>query len=149
MVLLHEQEIVRFVETWRKAKDSGLVLRGHDDPNYESLETLLAHVFWWARYYAVWSCEHLGLADPRIGEAPTPSEVESELPNYLEHLLAQWRGLFTEVPEEPFLKPQFRVKWGSSLPVEHLLEHAVVHPMRHRLQLIELSVSAKGSPELQ
>lgn len=143
LVLLHEQELERFVATWREGRQAGLMLSGFDDPNYASLETLLAHVFWWARYYLTWSSESIGLPDPQVSEVPQPGTIVEALDSYLEHLLERWRDVLTGVPEEPFLKPQYTTRWGASLPVEHLLEHAVVHPMRHRLQLIELMERAK------
>src|SRR5260221_2398968 len=37
------------------------------------------------------------------------------------------------------LEPQVhRARWGDLMSVENLLEHAVVHPMRHRIQLERL-----------
>jgi hypothetical protein len=144
LVLLHEQELARFVATWREAKKTGLALSGFDDPNYASLETLLAHVLWWARHYLAWSCESVGLPDPEIAAAPPSDSIADTLDSYLEHLLERWRDVLGGVPEEPFLKPQHTTRWGASLPVEHLLEHAVVHPMRHRLQLLELLEQANN-----
>jgi uncharacterized damage-inducible protein DinB len=135
---LQEQELRRFVGTWREAKDAGIVLTGFEDPNYASLDTLLAHVLWWARYYMIWVCDKLGLPDPEIGEVPPADVIEAELDSYLQHLLERWRAPLSEVREEAFLHPQYTTRWGAELPVEHLLEHAVVHPMRHRLQLLEL-----------
>jgi hypothetical protein len=138
LVLLHEQELRRFVETWGTAKDAGIVLAGFEDPNYESLKTLLAHVLWWARDYMVWACDSLGLPDPEIRDVPLPDAIEAQLYSYLEHLLERWRAPLTEIPEERFFKPQHTTRWGADLPIEALLEHAVAHPMRHCLQLLEL-----------
>ena len=37
---------------------------------------------------------------------------------------------------DPELGPTlFRTRWGEFFSVETMLEHAVVHPMRHRIQL--------------
>ena len=138
LVLLQEEELKRFVTTWRTARDAGLRLARFHDPNYESLEKLLAHVLWWARDYIVWVCEKLQLTDPQIRMVPEPDAIEAELDSYLEHLLERWRAPLIEIPEERFFTPQHTTRWGSHLPVEALLEHAVVHPMRHRLQLLEL-----------
>ncbi len=138
LMLLHEQELRHFVATWRTARDAGIALTGYKDPNYESLNTLLTHVLWWARDYMVWACESLGRPDPEIGEVPPPDAIVAELDTYLEHLLGRWRAPLSGIPEELFFRPQHTTRWGSDLPVEALLEHAVVHPMRHRLQLLEL-----------
>ncbi|KPK64952.1 MAG: hypothetical protein AMS21_06060 [Gemmatimonas sp. SG8_38_2] len=138
LVLLHEEELRRFVETWKTAKDAGIRITGCEDPNYESLEKLVAHVLWWARDYMTWVCDRLGLPDPEIRMVPRTDVIEVELDAYLEHLLDRWRSPLCDIPEEPFFGPQHTTRWGTELPIEALLEHAVVHPMRHRLQLLEL-----------
>ena len=138
LVLLHEEELRRFVATWRMAREAGLTLAGFQDPNYESLEKLLAHVLWWARDYMVWVCDKLRLLDPEIIDVPEPEALVAELDPYLEHLLGRWSVRLSVIQEEPFFEPQHTTRWGSDLPVEALLEHAVVHPMRHRLQLREM-----------
>jgi hypothetical protein len=138
LVLLHEEELRRFVATWRAAKRAGISLAGFEDPNYESLEKLLAHILWWARDYMIWACDKLGIPDPEISSVPDPHAIEVELAAYLEHLLERWRAPLCDIPEEPFFGPQHTTRWCTELPIEALLEHAVVHPMRHRLQLLEL-----------
>jgi hypothetical protein len=138
LVLLHEQELRQFIEVWKSAKNEDIRLTETTDPDYASLDTLLSHVLWWARDYMIWSCEKLGLPDPGIEEAPPPERVAVEVDDYLEHLLEQWRGPMANVPEEPFYDPQHATRWNIDYPVEALLEHAVVHPMRHRLQLLEI-----------
>ncbi len=144
LVLLHEQELTSFVDAWRVARDTGVSLPPVEDPSYASLESLLAHVLWWARDYMVWACEKLGLPEPGIGATPTAEAVAAQLDDYLEHLLERWRQPLAAIPEEPFFRPQHTTRWGIEYPVEALLEHAVVHPMRHRLQLLELMESAAG-----
>jgi uncharacterized damage-inducible protein DinB len=143
LVLLQEQELRSFVDTWKKAKKAGVTLEGFKDPNYKSMETLLQHVLWWARDYIVWSCEMLGLTDPEIDEVPEAGAVEEAAQSYLEHVLERWAHPFCELDEEPFFKPQYKTRWGIDYPVEALLEHAVVHPMRHRLQLLEMMHAVK------
>jgi uncharacterized damage-inducible protein DinB len=138
LVLLHEQELRAFVETWERARLSDLDLPESADSNYASLEALLSHVLWWARDYMVWTCDKLGLPDPRIKEVPSPDRVIAALDEYVEHLLEKWREPLAGIPEEPFYEPQHATRWNIEYPVEALLEHAVVHPMRHRLQLVEL-----------
>jgi hypothetical protein len=141
LVLLQEQELRDFVDIWKDAKDAGVVLSGFKSPNYESLDTLLVHVLWWARDYMVWTCEMLGLPGPEINEVPDVCAVEANVESYVDHLLERWRLPLSDTPEEPFFDTVYTTRWSIDYPVEALLEHAVVHPMRHRLQVLELMSS--------
>lgn len=138
LVLLHEQYLQQFLDTWRKAKVQGISLPKTDDPDYESMNTLLHHVLRAARGYMVWICEKLELPDPEIEPAPEADVVEVEAENYLQHLLQQWRRPLTDVPEEQFYKPEYPSRWRSKYCIEAMLEHAVMHPLRHHFQLSEL-----------
>ena len=139
-VILHERELRRFLETWKTAKAHGVSL-----PE-TTLEDVLVHVLHWARDYLVWSCEKLGLADPACPAIPAAGDVAERVDAYLEDLLARWREPFRGLPEDAFYKPQYETRWGIPYPVEALLEHAVVHPMRHRLQLEEAMAAAARPP---
>jgi hypothetical protein len=138
LVLLHERELTAFVSDWKTARARGIALPGDAAGDENSLPTLLAHVLWWARDYLVWTCEKLGLPDPDVRPAPEPAAVETALDDYLPHLLERWRIPLAEVPAESFARPLHAARWGVEIQIEILLEHAVVHPMRHRLQLAEL-----------
>jgi uncharacterized damage-inducible protein DinB len=109
-----------------------------DDPNYASLEALLRHVLRAARGYMVWICEMLELPDPQIRSTPQAGEIEAEAESYLEHLLEQWRRPLAEVPEERFYSPEYPSRWKVDYCIDAMLEHAVMHPIRHQFQLMEL-----------
>ncbi len=138
LVLLHEQRLRQFLDTWKKAKASGVLLPQTDDPNYESFNMLLRHVLRWARRYMVWICEKLELPDPEIKAVPEADVIEAEAENYLHHLLEQWRQPLIDVPEEKFYKPEYTAPWKSNYCIDAMLEHAVMHPVRHTFQLREL-----------
>jgi len=126
-----------FLPAWREAVRRGVRLPATDDPDYASLPTLLHHVFRASRGYMTWLCEKLELPDPGIEAAPPPDVVERDADRYLEHLLERWRTPLAGV-EEARLQPIFKTRWGADISGESMLEHAVVHPLRHRLQLEEL-----------
>jgi uncharacterized damage-inducible protein DinB len=138
LVTLHERELSRFTDTWKTAKARDVALPGTKHTPETTLEDVLVHVLHWARDYLVWSCEKLQLPDPGCAPIPEVSVVARKVDAYVEHLLARWKEPFRELPEDAFCEPVYRTRWGSHYPVEALLEHAVVHPMRHRLQLEEL-----------
>jgi hypothetical protein len=138
LVLLHEQHLRQFLDTWKKAKASGVSLPQTDDPNYETFDMLLRHVLRWARGYMKWICEKLELPDPEIKAVPEVDVIENEAESYVQHLLEQWRKPLTDVPEELFYKPEYAAPWKPNYCIDAMLEHAVMHPIRHHFQLNEL-----------
>jgi hypothetical protein len=141
LVLLHEQSMRSFLPVWREAVRRGVHLPVTDDPDYASFHALLHHVSRASRGYMTWLCEKLELPDPGIEPAPPPDVVEREAERYLEHLLERWRMPLAGI-DEARLQPVFTTRWGADLSGEAMLEHAVVHPMRHRFQLEELLETA-------
>lgn len=89
-----------------------------------------------------WLCDKLGLADPGIRAAPEPAVIAEQADDYLEHLLARWRLPLAGVTEAD-LEPIHTTRWGEKMSLEGMLEHAVMHPLRHRFQLEEL-MEARG-----
>lgn len=134
-ILLHEREMRRLLEKWRKAKTLRIALPQTEDPDYQSLEHLLHHVLRAARGYMTWMCEKLNLPDPEIEPAPPPECVEAEAERYLEHLFAKWRVPLAQISEEQASQPSFKSRWGMDYSVDSMLEHALVHPMKHAFQL--------------
>ncbi len=137
MILLHERYLTEFVAVWKKAKASGIKLPQTDDSDYQSLDHLLHHLFRAARGYMTWCCEMLGLPDPQIDAAPTPEGAAREADDYLTHLLDKWRTPLADIEEEKFY-PGYKSRWGMDYSIDSILEHAVMHPLRHIFQLEEL-----------
>ena len=138
MVILHEEHLRSCVDTWRKAKELNIKLPQTDDEDYQSLETLLKHIFRAARGYITWTCSKLNLPDPEIEPAPKPGLIKSKIDYYLDHLLEKWKHPLTEIPEEKFHAPTFTSNWGVKYCIDAMLEHAVMHPIRHEFQLRNL-----------
>ncbi len=135
LVLLHEIQLREFLESWRLAKSSGVELPETSDPDYASFNKLLRHVLGCARSYMVWMCEKLGLPDPEIETAPDEEEIEARSSDYLEHVLQRWKEPLAELPEEAFYSPTYLTKWKVDYCIDAMLEHAVMHPVRHSFQL--------------
>jgi len=139
LVLLHEEALREFVETWKNAKEKATPLPVTKDPNYTSYDTLMRHVLFWARDYMMWICEQLELPDPKIDPAPAPESIEKELDSYLEHLLTQWRKPLENVSKGRFFEEVYKTRWLTLYCIEAMLEHAVMHPKRHRFQFSNIS----------
>jgi len=139
LVLLHETHLRAFLATWKRAKARGLLLPATEDPNYASLDTLLVHVLRASRGYLTWCCEQLGLPDPDVPAAPCPEAVEREADAWVETLLARWQGPLAGVTSERLERGEHVSRWGTRYCLDAMLEHAVMHPIRHAFQLEELA----------
>ena len=139
MVLLHEEHLRRFVQTWRLAVATSVSLPATDDPSYASLGTLGRHVLNAAGGYLVWMCEVLTLPDPGVRSAPDATAVVRDADDYMEHVLERWRaGPLLEVSDEQLETPEYPSQWKTRYCIDSMLEHAVMHPIRHAFQLDEL-----------
>lgn len=144
MVLLHEKYLESFLQTWQEAKSINLALPEIEDPNYKSLDTLLKHIFRSARGYMIWICDKLNLPDPEIKQMPESDIIESEANEYLVYLVNKWRNPLAEIVEEKFHSPTFTSRWGVNYCIDAMLEHAVMHPIRHEFQLRNLITEQKS-----
>ena len=144
LVRLHERHLWEFWATWCEARNAGLQLPETEDPNYVSLEVLLHHVLGSARGYLQWICTQLELPDPGIERAPPPDRVSAEAAGYLSHLLERWRDPLCDVPREAYRK--LGPITLTSTTVEGMLEHAVMHPIRHTFQLRNLLAEQQAHP---
>jgi hypothetical protein len=139
MVLLHEQHLRRFVQTWREALAIPVSLPPTQDPNYASLGALGRHVLNAAGGYLDWICEMLKLPDPGIRSAPDTTAILRDADAYMEHILERWRASpLREVPDDQLETPEYPSHWRTRYCIDSMLEHAVMHPIRHTFQLDEL-----------
>lgn len=134
LVLLHERELRAFLATWRRAVAWGVTLPATDDPDYASLASVLRHVLGAAGGYMRWMTQQLGLPEPRLETVPSVEEIDARADAYLEQVLDAWRAPLHDVAPERFAEVHTS-RWGVPFEIESMLEHAVVHPMRHALQL--------------
>ena len=139
MVLLHQEHLRRFVQTWRLAMAIPVTLPASSDPNYASLGALGGHVLSAAGGYLVWICEVLKIPDPGIRPAPEASTIVRDADEYLEHILERWRAeALREISDDQLESPEYPSDWQTRYCIDSMLEHAVMHPIRHTFQLDEL-----------
>lgn len=137
-ILLHEQMMRQFVQSWKEAKLKKLSLPQSKFPQYDSYEALLHHVLDLAKKYMDWICEKLELPDPEIHPAPEMDRIESKVDQYVEHLFEKYRQPLANVKGKLFYQKGYTAPWGVDYCIDALLEHAVMHPLRHHFQLLEL-----------
>lgn len=142
MTMMHEQQMRSCLEVWKKAKAADITLPETEDKDYQSLEHVLYHIFRAARGYMTWMCEKLELPDPDIRQAPDLDSIESQADDYLDHLLTQWAKPLVDIEEERF-NEVYKSRWNVEYCIDAMMEHAVLHPMRHQFQLEELMKQQK------
>jgi hypothetical protein len=135
---LHEEHLRRFLKTWRLALANSVRLPMSEDPAYASLDALGRHVLGAAGGYMVWMCEVLALPDPGIRSVPDAAAIVRDADDYLEHVLDRWRTPLLEVLDAQLETPEYPSRWKTLYSIDAMLEHAVMHPIRHTFQLEEL-----------
>jgi uncharacterized damage-inducible protein DinB len=144
---LHEIHLRSFLAEWRAAKANQLTLPETDDRAYRSLETLLWHVLSCACRYLSWTTDALDLPPPVLPELPDEDAIADEADRLLEDILEAWRLPLWEQPLKAFVSGEHKAWWGTGYCVDAMLEHAVMHPLRHRWQLEKLAGGA-GRPDM-
>jgi hypothetical protein len=135
LVDLHEEKMYSFLPVWKKAKKLNIALPVTNDKDYKSLETVLFHVLRASRGYLTWICEKLNLPDPAIDPIPKVEVIEEKAEGYLEYLLGKWKYPLKDLEEKAFLEKVYKSRWGVDYCIDAMLEHAVMHPIRHEFQL--------------
>ena len=133
---LHETELRAFLATWRRFVASGKPMPpANGDESYASAETLVAHVQGAARSYLIWIWEVLGTPIPGMERVYDPQVIVPRLDAFMDETFAAWRTHLAPLVDEQLGPEQYRTRWGDLCSIDQMLEHAVVHPMRHRIQL--------------
>ncbi|WP_420596161.1 hypothetical protein [Deinococcus sp.] len=138
LVLLHDEHLRQCLTVWKRAKAADIRLPETDDEHYQSLDALLHHILRSARIYMFRICQNLNLPAPEIDPAPDVENVASQADQYVDHLLKQWRLPLADVPDEQMEPAEELYFAGMPYWVDAMLEHAVMHPIRHEFQLQEL-----------
>jgi hypothetical protein len=86
----------------------------------------------------IWMCEVLDLPDPGIRSAPDTAAIVLAAEDYMEHILEKWQTPLREVPDDRLEIPEYPSRWKTRYCIDSMLEHAVMHPIRHAFQLNEL-----------
>ena len=136
LVELHERELPAFVETWRRFVQSGKPMpEARGDAAYESSDHLVSHVQGSARGYLLWIWQVLERPIEDLPLTRDPTIIVPRLEAFMAETLDGWRRYQAMLEDEQLAPQQYLSRWGEPHTIEQMLEHAVVHPMRHRIQL--------------
>lgn len=108
-----------------------------DDSDCRSIQTILTHVVRSGYGYAVYIKNHLGekTVFPERVTLPSVEAYQNELDRmfaYNENLLS---GFPNSQLEEYDNSKKILTNWGQRYDADQLLEHAIVHILRHRRQI--------------
>jgi hypothetical protein len=112
------------------------------DDDCRSVQTIISHVinsgFVYANYIRDWYSIPKNSPERRlISQKDFTIELDKMLAYTAETLEGKW-----EYSDDDIMKVKMIVRWGPQYDLEQLLEHAIVHILRHRRQ-IEKFVSKK------
>jgi len=108
-----------------------------EDPACRSIQTILTHVIKAGYCYVIEIRKSLGeqIEFVESEKLNTIKDYQKELSN----MLSYNEKLFDEYPnikiEESDNQKKIVVRWGQFYDIEQLLEHAIVHILRHRRQI--------------
>ncbi len=143
-VELHEIELRRFHDTWLAFRASGAPLPATDDPSYESNEHLAGHVLRSSRNYLTWIGDCVGRPVTDLDPETDPVTIAGRGAAFMEEVLAGWRRHLASLEDSELAPVKYKSRWGEDYSIEQMLEHAIVHPMRHRIQLERLAGGSAG-----
>jgi uncharacterized damage-inducible protein DinB len=109
------------------------------DPSTTSVREICRHVAGAARRYADYirkarGLEHVDRFELEPARLVAPADLRPRLGEALCYTEGALAGLH-DAPEDVIAAIKFEVRWGPTYDPEMLLEHAIVHLLRHRRQI--------------
>lgn len=114
------------------------------DEDCRSIETIMDHVVGSGYAYAGYLREALSMnSEPRERKRIDRAEIGGELDKMLAYTTEIFEGRWETVDDETS-NIQIKTRWGGTYDLESLLEHAIVHVLRHRRQIEKFLIILKG-----
>ena len=115
------------------------------DEDCRSVQTIVSHItnsgYGYANYIRDWFSIPKSSPERRlISQKEFIEEFDKMLAYTVETLQDKW-----ELTDEEIIKVKIIVRWGPQYDLEQLLEHAVVHILRHRRQIEKFVAAGKIS----
>lgn len=130
-------ELISIIQQLTSAKIAIIVDHKTKDEDCRSIQTILTHVVRAGYGYATYIRNHQGesLSFKKPGHLDSPIEyVETlkEMFRFTEKVFDDYPNLKLEEHQEI---NKILVNWGQRYDIEQLMEHAIVHILRHRRQI--------------
>ena len=105
------------------------------DPDCRSVQTVTEHLVFSGYTYAGYINKANG-QDPLIfrSDITDPQQAIEEIDRMLDHTEAAFNGMWHQTDEQ-LMQYSFATTWQVTYDLEQLMEHAIVHILRHRRQV--------------
>ncbi len=140
------EELVRLVSGLTDAEFEAVRDRETEDEDCRSIRTVAQHVLRAGYAYANYLRVAFGIDHSRQ-EVPLPARAEfaDRVSAMLAYMVATLEGRW-RMPYEEVEAVRMQVRWGPTYDVEQLLEHAIVHVLRHRRQIERFLAEPRFAP---
>ena len=107
------------------------------DPDCQSIQTILSHVVSSGYSYAVYIQNSRGIASTRPEKLfhTSSQEYQKNLDAVVQFTRDTFDTIYDNAIEEFESSRKIATAWGQSYDIEQLMEHAIVHVLRHRRQI--------------
>lgn len=130
-------ELSSLLETIAPEELTSIVDPETADPDCRSIQTILTHVVRSGHCYVIYIRQQAGENIDFVDRKTLGSIAEYQ--TALRDMFAANERLFEDFPqlklEETAIDKKIRTNWGQLYDPEQLLEHAIVHILRHRRQI--------------
>jgi uncharacterized damage-inducible protein DinB len=138
-------DLVLLVEQSSEADFTRVLDAETKDEDCRSMQTIVTHVvragYGYANYIrAVFSVDSTPLPDMPFGRDEAVTRIRSMLGYTAETLSGRW-----EMSDQEMDDVKIDTRWGMTYNLEQLLEHAIVHILRHRRQIERLKQQSQMS----
>jgi hypothetical protein len=119
------------------------------DDNCRSVQTILSHVVNSAHSYAIYVLHAYGyqMVRPEKRYHPSAAMYITDLTAAFQFTEMVFRDIKDTELEQPDNDKKIMTRWGQVYDIEQLMEHAIVHIMRHRRQIEKFRISLRKLPE--
>ncbi len=141
--MLEFQEVIEHLEPNELIK---IVDASTDNPDCKSIQMVLAHVVSSGYSYCVYI---LNLKDPEIKRPAkileaSVADYKKDLDDVLQFTYEILANIKDNELEEFDHEKKIKTSWGQVYDIEQLLEHAIVHILRHRRQVEKFKKEVQG-----
>lgn len=131
------KELQQVIEDISSDNLSKIVDNKTTDANCQSVQTILAHVVSSGYSYPSYICE-LTKTEPRRKEKvlrSTVADFQKDLDEVFEFTCDTFSNITDPELEEFGEAKKMKTSWGQFYDIEQIMEHAIVHILRHRRQI--------------
>ncbi len=131
------KDLQRIIATMSDQDLAEIADRHTDNPDCRSIQTVLAHVVSSGYSYGIYIQAHKNKAQRKraLVLRNTASEYVADLKNLMTFTRELFADIYDDELEEPDNDKKIKTNWQQSYDIEQLMEHAIVHVLRHRRQI--------------